>query len=362
MTNFEKWDKEFRAQNLNAFNYDGNGLLWLKVRAVCRGKQIKRFINENGLTLQSTKLVDQNVELFQLLESLPNGMQMLDTYLHNRNNEWYKELGVDEKQLKTDLYQVKYYIWGGDQENSLDQYLIRRYVKVISKYDELCSKQGEIAGNTWNFVQTSWYNNWTSYLIESLFKKHKRVLSAVGEIKSVDFFIDDNPIDLKVTYFPNEYMENKLKEKIGCSEITWLKKQAKAVGIEVEKTLPDSQKMYILKEKLAEKSRNDILDNLNKTRKKIVIEAQNYKEELMKWLYEHQSSRLFGAENRLFVVLVDTKLMEDSWKMKREIDLIGSKVNPYLNSFDDNTLKQIKFSFNKKEYTSFADIIFVIKE
>lgn len=362
MTNFEKWDKEFRTQNLNAFNHDENGLLWLKVRAVCRGKQIKRFINENGLTLQSTKLVDQNVELFQLLESLPNGMQMLDTYLHNRNNEWYKELGVDEKQLKIDLYQVKYYIWGGDQENSLDQYLVRRYVKVISKYDELCSKQGEIAGNTWNFVQTSWYNNWTSYLIESLFKKHKRVLSAVGEIKSVDFFIDNNPIDLKVTYFPNEYMENKLKEKLGCSEITWIKKQAKTLGIEVEKSLSDSQKLYILQEKLAEVGHSDILDDLKKTRKEIVIEAQNNKEELMIWLYEHQSPRLFGAENRLFVVLVDTKSMDDSWKMKREFTLIEPKVNQYLDNFTENSLMPIQFSFNKKLYSSLSDILFVIKE
>lgn len=28
MTNFEKWDNEFRAQNLYAFNQDSNGLLW----------------------------------------------------------------------------------------------------------------------------------------------------------------------------------------------------------------------------------------------------------------------------------------------------------------------------------------------
>lgn len=40
MTEFEKWDKEFRNQNLSAFNNNITGLLWLKVRAVCRGKQI----------------------------------------------------------------------------------------------------------------------------------------------------------------------------------------------------------------------------------------------------------------------------------------------------------------------------------
>ena len=36
MTDFLKWNKEFRAQNLYAFNGNIKGLLWLKVRAVCR--------------------------------------------------------------------------------------------------------------------------------------------------------------------------------------------------------------------------------------------------------------------------------------------------------------------------------------
>lgn len=362
MTNFEKWDNAFREQNLFAFNHDMNGLLWLKVRAVCRGKQIKKFTTDNKLELKSKKIADQNVELFQLLESLPNGMQILDRYLRDRNNEWYREKGVDETQLKNDLYKVRNYDWGGDQENSLDQYLIRRYVKVISKYDELCGKQEEIAGNTWNFVQTSWYNNWTSYLIESIFKKHKRVLSAVGEIKSVDFFIDDYPVDLKVTYFPNEFMDGKLKEKLGNSELVWLKKKAKEVGIEVEKTLPDPQKLYMLKEKIHQTGHTEILEELQQQRKDIIVGTQNDKAELMKWLYENQSPRLFGAENRLFVILVDASDMENSWKMKRGFDLIEPKVNQYLDGFDDSFMKTIKFTFNKKEHVSLADIIFIVKE
>ena len=130
----------------------------------------------------------------------------------------------------------------------------------------------------------------------------------------------------------------------------------------MEKSLSDSQKLYILKEKLAEVGRFDILDDLKKTRKEIVIEAQNNKEELMKWLYEHQSPRLFGAENRLFVVLVDTRSMDDSWKMKREFTLIEPKVNQYLDNFTENSLMPIRFSFNKKPYSSLSDILFVIKE
>ena len=45
MTNFEKWNKAFKAQELYAFNHNENAVLWLKVRAICRGKQIQHFIN-----------------------------------------------------------------------------------------------------------------------------------------------------------------------------------------------------------------------------------------------------------------------------------------------------------------------------
>lgn len=72
MTNFEKWDSEFRAQNLYAFNNNKNALLYLKVRAVCRGKQIKKFIDKNNIVLKSTKINDQFAELFTILESNPN--------------------------------------------------------------------------------------------------------------------------------------------------------------------------------------------------------------------------------------------------------------------------------------------------
>ena len=207
MTNYEKWDHEFRTNNLFAFNNNDKALLYLKVKAICRKTLITQFVKENNLTLKSTKVKEQFPELYALLENKPKLIKQLDCFLRNRNNEWYKEMGVDEDKVRTALRKINAYEWGGDHNNSLDQYLVRRYVKVISDYDTLQEKANEIQANAWNFVQTSWYNNWTSYLIESIFKKHKRVLSAIGEIKSVDFFIDNYPIDLKVTYFPNEFTQ-----------------------------------------------------------------------------------------------------------------------------------------------------------
>lgn len=362
MTNFEKWDKEFRAQNLYAFNHNENALLYLKVRAVCRGKQIKQFIDRNNIVLNSTRINEQFAELFSIMENTPNGMVMLDTYLRDRNNEWYHTMGVDEDKLKSGLRQIVNYEWGGDQENSLDQYLVRRYIKVISDFDILRSKADAIAANTWNFVQTSWYNNWTSYLIESIFKKHNRVLSAVGEIKSVDFFIDNNPIDLKVTYFPAAYMQGKLKDVLGNKEMTWLERQAKSFGITPDKNLSDSEQYNFLKEELEIHGHSEVFSNLISVKKQIVDSARKNPEALMKWLYENQSPRLFGAENRLFVVLIDSTDMKQSWKMKRAFSLIEPKVNDYLDTFNSESLKKIEFVFNKKGYTALADIIFVVKE
>lgn len=362
MSNFARWDKEFRSQNLYAFNGNSNGLLWLKVRAICRGKLLYRFVDANGIVLNSTRVAEQNVELFEILENMPKAEILLNNFLNDREHEWYRSLGIDETQLKNDLYKVHHYAWGGDQNNSLDKYLISRYVKVISSYDELQSKQSEIAENTWNYVQTSWYNNWTSYLIELLFKRHAKVISAVGEIKSVDFFLEDNPIDLKVTFFPNQYLGEKLKEKLGKRELTWLKQKAKENNITFDTKETEWQQMYTISEKLSEAGCGDILSELQGKRREVILEAQANTTELLTWLYSNQGEMRFGAENRLFVVLVDANDISQSWKMKRAFSLIEPKVNDYLNSFTNGSLKKIDFMFKGNRYNSLSDVIFVVKE
>ena len=55
MTNYEKWDHEFRTNNLFAFNKNDKALLYLKVKAICRKTLITDFLKENNLTLKSKK-------------------------------------------------------------------------------------------------------------------------------------------------------------------------------------------------------------------------------------------------------------------------------------------------------------------
>ena len=53
--------------------------------------------------------------------------------------------------------------------------------------------------------------------------------------------------------------------------------------------------------------------------------------------------------------------MDQSWKMKRAFSLIEKEVNAYLETFTDTSLKKIDFTFKKQNYSSLADVIFVVK-
>lgn len=323
MENFEKWKRAYKAQNMSAFNHDPNGILWLKVRAISRKPQIRQFIETCGISLKSSRLCDQTKELFELLEQRADAMNLLDKYLKEKSHEWYNLKGVDEDQLKEGLHKVQSYDWGGDRNNSLDKYLVSHFVKNISSFDEVVLRQAEIADNAWRYVMASWYNNWTSYIIEAVFKRHPKVIPAVGEIKGVDFFIGDIPVDLKVSFFPKGYIDFMLKKKFG-------------------------------------KDRSDS-DELENRRNRIIAEAQADSSELMAWLYSNQGEMRFGAENRLFLILADTVAPEQSWKMKRYFELIAPKVNEYLDRFDEQSLKEVDFEFKGEKYRSLADTLFILR-
>lgn len=79
------------------------------MRAVCRDKQIEQFLDENNFKLISNKIAEQNIELFELLETVPQAMQKLDRYLKVKNHNWYDAMEIDEAKLKEDLYKVQYY-------------------------------------------------------------------------------------------------------------------------------------------------------------------------------------------------------------------------------------------------------------
>jgi len=368
MKDFNYWKKLHESEKLEEFSEDTIGLLWLKTKSIVRKELIAEFLKKNSITLSETSLAKQFVELFNLLSLDPvNSHKILNDFIKAENEKQVVKL--DTVQLVSELYKLKNFEWGGDYQNSLDKYLVSHYVKVHKSYDTLISKfEKEINVAVQGYVLNSWYNHWSSILIEHIFKSHLTVLPTVGQTKSVDFFINNVPFDLKVTYLPAEYIKDKRKEKGYPVELTFLKKKAEEAKIEFDKNAKPADIFYEIVEKM--KDRNDdfcngVLTTLKNEKLEILNEVQTNPKILATWLYENQGEMRFGAENRLFLVLVDTENFNASWKLKRNIDLLKPTIISYLDTFSTKKIDDLKIAFNFKgksqTFTALTDVIFVVK-
>ena len=84
----------------------------------------------------------------------------------------------------------------------------------------------------------------------------------------------------------------------------------------------------------------------------------------MKWLYEHQGTRRFDAANRFFLILIDLRNLEESWKLKRNKNLLKEKIGSYLDANRGIDFDQIKINFNwqDQEYLTYAISLFILVE
>ncbi len=369
MKDFNYWKKLHESEKLEEFSNDAIGLLWLKTKSIIRSPLIKRFCSENKITLTAKKQDGKFIELFDLFSIEPEKYNsILDAFSKKENTLHLKSLNIDT--LTSELYKLKNFDWGGDYQNALDKYLVKRYVKVQNpSYDTLVSKfETEINDAVQGYVLNSWYNHWSSILVEHIFKSHSIVLPTIGQIKSVDFIINNIPFDLKVTYLPAEYIKAKRKKKKLPVELTFLKKKAKEAKITFDKKAKPTGVFYEIVEKMKDRNDafcNDVLTTLKNEKLEILKEAQANPKMLATWLYENQGEMRFGSENRLFLVLVDTDDFNSSWKLKRNLDLLKPTIISYLDNFGTKKIDDLKVSFNFKgkpqTFTALTDIIFVVK-
>lgn len=368
MKDFAYWKKLHESEKLEEFSTDDQGFLWLKLKSIVRKELISEFVTENEIKLEDTSLNGQFVELYTLLAMNPaKSHKLLNEYIETKNKTVLAAL--DTKKLVSELYKLKYFDWGGDYQNSLDKYLVSRYVKVFQSYDMLVSKfETEISTAVQGYVLNSWYNHWSSILIEHLFKSHQAVLPTVGQIKHVDFFIGNVPFDLKVTYLPAEYMKARRKELGFPVELTYLKAKAKELEIDYDNKAKHTDVYYEIVEKLKDKDtkeRKTVIETLKKENLQILKEAKENPLRLAKWLYENQGEMRFGSENRLFLVLVDTDDFTGSWKLKRNMDVLKPVIKNYLDNFANKKIADLKIAFKYKgkpqTFTALTDVIFVVK-
>lgn len=205
---------------------------------------------------------------------------------------------ISDDDLKQELFKVKTFAWGIVQ-GQIDRKIQSEYVRRIVRYNDLVnSVRSKLHDDITNYVICSWFNHWTTVLIEEHISAHKSVIPTLKPIKGTDIFFDGQPFDLKVTYLPRNY---------------------------------DS------------------------------ASAKKNPTELAVWMYENQGEQRFGDDNRLFVVLFDTKNPDSSWELKRDFALVFNRIDTF---FDREKIKagdEIAFTFKGKSYTAVTKVLLITK-
>jgi len=239
-------------------------------------------------------------EIIKRLINIQNIDKVLDGFIKKQYNERIRERKnlISDEDLIKELHKVKDFSWGVVQ-GQLDQKIQAEYVRRIFRYDDLINGvKARLHDDVTSYVICTWYNHWTTVLIEEHISQHPKVIPTLKNIKGIDIFVDNQPFDLKTTYLPRDY---------------------------------------------------DVKD------------AVRNPKNLAIWMYENQGAQRFGADNRLFVILLDTEKPEESWKLKRNFDLVFSKIDGFFNKEKVTTADEVVFSSDRTTYTAVSKILLISK-
>jgi len=340
------------------------GIYFLKLRSLSRTEILKRLADKANVDINGI----QGRQLFSFLFCRNIDEQIIDEFIIEIYEEERAVRRENEDYLYNQLYRLPVLYWGGFYQNAVEQTIVNNYIKKIQGFDELVKKiENDINPRLKGYILSSWYNHWSSILIEDMFKDHHDILPAVGLVKKVDFFWKNFPFDLKVTYFPDGYMKEKRKELGLRPELTELKEFARNNNIPINRDLKDKELFADLLTKISEQNTNaskDFINDFHQTRREIIDETIEHPVNLIRWFYENQGTRRFDAANRFFIVLIDRNNIEESWKLKRNKNLLYDNINNYLNKNRDIDFENLKLSFNweGREYNTYATCLFIINE
>lgn len=339
-----------------------NGIFWLKLRSISRSEQIREFCQRIQLDIEGI----QSRQLFEHVYNQRPDNQDLENFIRELFQQERAERKQNEDYIISQLYQMKVFDWGGLYQNSLEQTIVDNYIKKIQNWELLNSAiENEIHVSMKGYVQCSWYNHWSSIIVEDIFKDHPAVLPAMGLVKKVDFFINNFPFDLKVTYFPDGYMGALRRAEGLRPELTLLKAFCRQQGIWFDNNKPAGVLFSELLAKVTEhpsQAAQDYIADFKATRMRLLQQTIENPQALKIWLYENQGIRRFDASNRFFLVLVDADDFDESWKLKRNKDLLVNSIHSHLGEMSPDTMENLRleFQWENENFETYADILFVV--
>ena len=223
---------------------------------------------------------------------------VIDSYIEREYDRKRRdrESHIPSQEIVEELKKVTKFDWGVVQGN-LDGKIQSQYVRKIWHYDDLLEAvKSRLHSEVTAYVTCTWYNHWSTVLIEDRISSHPRVIPTLKNVKGVDIFFCGQPFDLKITYLPKSFDWN------------------------------DACKEPLL---------------------------------LAKWLYENQGAQRFGSDNRFFVIVYDPRSPETSWKLKRDVDLIAARVNHFFDVESVSEDDEVLFSFAHKTYSALSKVLLI---
>ena len=226
---FDEAERLFRAENIQVLGSTPQGRRYLKLRSLSRREYLTALLDQSGYSLDERPT---GRALFRYVYESVVQEADIDKFIDARYREERKERKEKEASLVNELYKMEVFDWGGLHQNSLEKTIVDNYVKKIITYDALEQAiEGDLHTSMRGYVLCSWYNHWTSILIEDLFRDHPSVVPALGQVKKIDFFVKGVPFDLKVTYLPEGYLADVRRKDGKRPELTVLRKCARDLGI-----------------------------------------------------------------------------------------------------------------------------------
>lgn len=363
LKSFDEFRNMFDSDEMGTLTASRAGVLWLKIKAISRKPLLKEFCDFAEINLRETRVADQFRELFGILSSdIERSHGFLNAYI--KSSAFVRDSNEEER-IASELHKLRHFSWGGDYANALDKFLVNRYVKKYDGYREIMQKlETEIPVAVNGYVLCSWYNHWSTILIENIFRRHDKVLPAVGNIKRVDFFIEDVPFDLKTTYLPANFIDAQRRAAGLRNEFAEIISAARTYDIPFDRSARSGDAIYEITEKIKTSGAEcgGVLNEITAFRKELTAYCIRNPGQLIQNLYEQQGAMRFDASNRLFVVLVDMSDFDNSWKLKRNPALLRAGINSYLDGFSASDAKKITFSHHAKNgvFSAVADVIFIL--
>ncbi|MBI3638435.1 hypothetical protein HY227_01685 [Candidatus Wolfebacteria bacterium] len=237
-------------------------------------------------------------DLIKKLIDLPQNK--IDSFIKTKYQSQVKgrQKLISDSELVKEVQKVMDFNWGVVQ-GQLDQKIQAEYVRKFFRYQDLINGvKSNLHDDVTSYVIATWYNHWTTVLIEDHIGLHSKIVPTLKNNFGVDIFFDGQPFDLKTTYLPRGYS---------------------------------------------------------------IDEAIKNPRQLAVWMYENQGAQRFRADNRLFVILADKDNLDQSWKLKRDFDFVFGKIDQFFNEATVSPKDEIVFTFKKKTYTTISKVLIITK-